>query len=177
MNEVKKKPTIDAKNALSRLQQLCSKQEKCTWDVYKKLNEWQVSQEDSEVILNSLYRDNFVDDDRYLISFIREKVQQNKWGQKKIAYSLFVKLFDSGAIEKAFADFEKEFDVKGLVREELLKKLKILKYKDAWDLRVKLQNFAASRGYENNLAAELIQELITNEQISKPANFRTAAGE
>ncbi len=72
----REKVSID--KALTRLQNLCARQEKCVWDIMQKLKLWGINNEEAQKIVSMLVDEGFVDDRRYAQMFVREKSQLNK---------------------------------------------------------------------------------------------------
>ena len=76
-----KKP-ISEKEALLRLQYLCSKSEKCSQDIMDKLRQWNY-QGDFEAIVSNLEHEKFVDNIRFTVAYARDKFRFSAWGKNK----------------------------------------------------------------------------------------------
>lgn len=141
--------------ALNRAASICSKSEKCIQDIRKKLEGWDISEEDTEEIIQKLIEDKFIDESRYVRFFVHDKFHFNRWGRIKIAYELRMRGITDSQIQTAFEQLKETEYTEALTK--LLKDKKPgIKAKDAWDLRSKLLRFARSRGFETELALKII---------------------
>jgi len=141
------KKVFDIQKGLERAQALCSRQEKCISDIRTKLYSWGATKEQIEVIIKSLINDNFLNQKRFSKLFASEKARFNKWGPRKIEQALMMKGFGKDEIAEALAEIQDYFDDDTLA--QLLKnKMRSIKAKDEYDLKIKLIRFGISRGYE-----------------------------
>lgn len=145
------------KEALSKIQAICSKQEKCSFDVLKKLQEWEISEDISQKIIKSLILDKFVDDERYSKAFVKDKFRFNKWGKIKISMQLRLKKIDTEIISMAIQEID-DNEYKSFVESELKKKRKSIKDTDPYAVKNKLFRFGQSKGIE----ADDIMKVIGN---------------
>ncbi|MDD3566986.1 MAG: regulatory protein RecX [Bacteroidales bacterium] len=150
---------MDAKKALDRAQWLCSQSEKCTFDIKKKLLQWDVDEMEGEKIINALLEDEFIDESRYAISFAREKARFNKWGPKKIEMALRAKRIADEHIAIALAE-SAEHSNDDMLRELLTSKAKTIKAKDSYDLKTKLIRFGMSRGFEYGRVLGIVEKIV-----------------
>ncbi len=146
---------------LKRMQIICSKQEKCTNDIRKKLAEFKLTAEETDSILNALVRDNFVNDERYSLSFVHDKLRFNKWGRIKLVYELRSKGINSEQITKALDSIDNS-GYRSILKSELMKKLKKSRSSGRIELKSKLVRFAQSKGFENELIFNVINEILGN---------------
>jgi regulatory protein len=146
---------ITYKEALDRLMYLCSRAEKSSYDIRKKLTEWQLDNEGDKII-DFLSKENYIDESRYTRAFVTDKIRFNKWGIVKVRYFLKSKQINTLEIEKAIGMIDYE-EYKKMVFTELLIKKNILKIKDFYKLKAKLYAFGNQRGYESNLINEFIE--------------------
>ena len=149
---------MQEKEALARLMQLCSRQEKCRYDLRQKLQQWGIENDAADAILSKLEMDNFLNEERYASAYARDKVRFNKWGRLKIRYQLRTKGISSVNIDKALTQFD-EKEYRNLIQNELLSKAKKVKAQNDWERRGKLMKFAQSRGYEPDMVMETIDSL------------------
>jgi regulatory protein len=158
----KKKPIdISAKAALSKVQFICSKQEKCCSDIRKKLQDWNISLDDQDEIIQSLIEDKFIDESRFTNFYVRDKYKFNKWGRIKISYHLKHKQIPEYIINEALNQINSE-EYRENLHDILQSKLRSLKDDDVYQLKTKLYRFAQSRGFESQLSLNLIDDLICN---------------
>lgn len=163
--------TLDTKKALERAQRLCSLQEKCTADILLKLNQWGISHDDALSIINELVESKFIDEHRFALSFARDKANINHWGPKKIEMALRAKRINNDTIQQALEDVEPLTDNKTLGN-LLGKKLKTLKYKNAYDLKTKLLRFGVSRGFNYNNVLSEVDKILNDFDLTKNSDYQ-----
>ena len=138
--------TTSSEAALRKLQQLCSRQEKCEADVMVLLNRWGVEKAKHVEILARLKQDNYISESRYVAAFVKDKIRFEHWGMVKIAYMLHHKGISRKTTEEAFRSIDKT-EYRRMIVHELEKKRKSLKGspRENW---AKLARYGTSRGYE-----------------------------
>jgi regulatory protein len=150
---------ISPEEALSRLQNLCSGHEKCSGDVREKLRQWKISAEESDKILWRLIKDKFIDDQRFVGFFVRDKQNINKWGKEKIRFALKNKGINQELINEALSllpagNYEES------LRELLSKKARELSKYPPYEKKNRLIRFAAQRGFDFDLIFKIIDEFV-----------------
>jgi regulatory protein len=158
------KKTINHAEALDKARKLCAVEERCRYDIRKKLFDWGISSGDTEKIINQLVADKFLDEWRFARMFAGGKFRINKWGKTKISYELLRKNIAKNIIEDALRRIEGE-EYTEVLKKELLKKQKSISAGDDWELKVKLHRFASSKGFEDELIEKVLDDLIA---ISEP---------
>ncbi len=76
------------KKALTSMQNLCSKAEKCKQEIRNKLILQKMNPSDIEWVIKNLEAEKFIDEHRYTSFYVRDKFRFNKWGKIKIRYNL-----------------------------------------------------------------------------------------
>jgi regulatory protein len=137
---------LSPQKALDRAQWLCSQQEKCISDIKIKLQQWGLHPSQGQTIIDSLVKDGFIDENRFALSFAREKARFNKWGPKKIEMALRAKRISDDNIHQALTE-AMQYTSTETLNELITKKAKTIKYKDKYDLKNKLIRFGVSRGF------------------------------
>lgn len=153
------KKTITHAEALDKARKLCAAEEKCRFDIRKKLFDWGVSSGDTEKIINELVADKFLDEWRFARLFAVGKFHNNKWGKIKISYELLRKNIAKNTIEDALRRIDDE-EYAEVLRKELLKKQKSIPTDDNQELKEKLHRFASSKGYEYDIIEKVLDDLI-----------------
>jgi len=158
-SEDKKAKEISYSSALSKMQFICSRQEKCCSDIRKKLESWSLSYDDQDNIIQSLKDDKFIDEKRYTGFYVRDKYKFNKWGRIKISHHLKQKQIPEYIIMEAFDTISEELYEENLA-EILSSKMRSTREEDPFKLKAKLYRFAQSRGFESNLILRNIEKLL-----------------
>ncbi len=139
---------MDKKQALSKAMSLCARQEYCESDIRGKLKTWGIEKADSDHIIQELIRQKFIDDFRYTVAFIQDKIRLNQWGRIKIRYMLSAKKIPGQIIDQVFDAIDMDLYTETL-RDLLQKKEKsLLRESDPRVRREKLIRFALGHGFE-----------------------------
>lgn len=145
--------------ALNLLMNRCAKSETCTSDARKALYRWQVPVESHQTILDQLTAQKFIDDSRYAAAYVREKATLSRWGSYKIRAALRAKQIDEETVNEALAQLE-EHDMMGKLEEQLRRKLRTVKAKNAYDLKNKLLRYGVGLGFDFSDVSDQIEQLI-----------------
>lgn len=138
--------TDELKKGLGKAMKLCSGRELCAYDIRSRLKRWRVAEEYFEKIIKQLRDENFINDERFVRSFIKDKFHINGWGKEKIRYELSAKGLDEVLVNSCLSDInEKEY--LALLESILLQKKGSIKANSAYELKGKLIRFAQSRGF------------------------------
>lgn len=95
---------MTATEILSKLERYCAYQDRCTHEVLTKIRSFQVEETEANQLIQLLKNDGFIDDERYVQSFIRGKVGIKQWGKQKIRTSLMQKGINKELIDKYIED-------------------------------------------------------------------------
>lgn len=147
--EQSQKETISESKALNKMANLCARREYCVFDIEAKLQRYNLERETIEKIIAHLQKDKFIDELRFTHSFIKDKIQFNKWGKTKIKYALRQKRVPESIITDAFSDFTDE-KLNRSLQSLLQAKWKTIKADSDFEKRNKLIRFGLGRGFEMN---------------------------
>lgn len=89
------------------MERFCAWQERCENDVRRKLASFSLSDSQEDTIVKMLKKNRFVDDERFVESFVRSKVKAS-WGRQKIVAALRAKRIPSALIEQYCAQIPAE---------------------------------------------------------------------
>lgn len=147
--------------ALNTMAAICSKKEYCSQDVRKKLQKWEVPENEITRILDFLYKNKFVDDSRFAAFYARDKFRFNKWGPQKINQMLRQKGIAHPVIANALAALSPDaHDETCMVL--LRGKLKTLKPDTPIRTKAKLIRFAAGRGFDFDTINRCLAHITPN---------------
>ena len=151
-----------ATQALHTLMRLCSRAEKSSGDAMRLMQRWGVAEHERQGVLNTLMQQRYIDDARYAEAYTREKSNLSGWGAKKISLHLRQKGIDSKTISIALASLDSDRQQE-MLEAKLLRKLRITKASNNYELRGKLLRYAISLGYEYESAKDIIDKITTEE--------------
>lgn len=147
------------KEALNQAMKLCSKKEYSSGEMKKKFLEWELTEEVAQKVLSSLRDENFIDDIRFAQAFVNDKLKFSKWGKIKISYMLRQKGVSDLIVSEALKKIDQEGYEKILIN-ELQKKIRSIKAANNYELKGNLIQFAASRGFEYEVASKIVNKII-----------------
>jgi regulatory protein len=145
------------KIALEKAMALCSRREFCCDEIRSKLSLWGVENDDSEKIIGTLIRENFINESRYAVAFVRDKFKYNKWGKAKIKAHLSSKKLPPDIINTALDSIDNEQYIK-LLRGLIESHGKTVKARNQYDLKAKLLRYGLSKGFESNLLYDMLND-------------------
>ena len=145
------------KEATERIQSYCAIQDRCQWEVEKKMKEWGISDEIIENILTDLILDKFVNEERFSESFCRGKFRIKRWGKVKIKNELKIKKISNNCIDKGLLQIEKKEYMK-VLKDLYLKKRDSLKDTNQFIRKGKIAKHLQQKGFESKLIWELINK-------------------
>jgi len=79
----------------------CATAERCEQEVRLKLKQWNCDTKNADEIVDFLYTDGFLNDERYCRAFVHDKLLYQGWGRIKMEYMLKAKHLPSPAIRAA----------------------------------------------------------------------------
>jgi regulatory protein len=136
----------------------CSISEHCVSEVETKLDAWCVSCDDKSTIIKRLIAEDFINEKRFCIFFVKDKFRFNKWGKIKISFALKGKGIDNALISEALNTID-DGEYEELLASILKTKLVGLKYEFEYEKQGKLFRFAQSRGFENNVIEKALRSI------------------
>jgi regulatory protein len=148
--------SVDA--ALSRAQRLCAGKEVSSRDMEHKLHDWGIADADIQKLLARLRKDGFIDDHRYALAAVRDKYRLNKWGMYKIRQFLRMKGISDEVLEVALKEINID-EYRQVIEREIVSKNKNLKVSGPYDRKAKLLRYAQSKGFEIDIALEIIDRI------------------
>lgn len=143
---------------LQKLERFCSYQDRCTFDVRRKMAEWHVPENLREKLLKQLTSEGFADDRRFASSFVRGKFHTNKWGRIRIAGELRMRGLPETVIAEALQEIPEEEYLKTL-RQLMIRKSREINPEKIMHKREKILNFVVGKGFETDLVLRIIQEI------------------
>lgn len=157
------KPFVELtpKEAFLKLAAFCAYQERCYKEIYQKLEEWKIDENEHYAIVTLLEEENFLDEKRFAESYTRGKFNYKKWGKQKIRYGLLQKDISEKMIQEAFLSEIEEKEYFATLVELLEKKWTELveKEDDNFKRKQKATQYALQKGYETELIREILEDI------------------
>ncbi len=154
-------PSYSFEQALVKMEAWCAYQDRCLFEVQNKLQSWNIDFSVQEKIIEKLILNRFLDEKRFVESFISGKVRIKRWGRIKIKYHLFQKQIDKKLIEQGLKTIDQEIYWDNLVTLATRKSSEIKSTEDLWKAKQKVMIYLASKGYEQDLIYEVVKTIHT----------------
>ncbi|WP_432708034.1 regulatory protein RecX [Pedobacter sp.] len=151
----KKPPVYDKKTALAKAEHYCAYQERAQQEVRNKLYDWGLHYAEVEEVISELIVTNFLNEERFAKAYVSGKFNINKWGKIKIRQGLKFKKVPEKMIIRALNGLDYDDYLKAIA-DAAEKKLRTITEKDPYKKKHKLISHLLSRGFENNLILEVL---------------------
>lgn len=154
-----KRKTYTALQAKAKIEDWCAYQERCQQEVRDKLFNYGLKSHEVENLISQLISDNFINEERFAVAYSGGKFRIKKWGRIKIKMGLKAKRLSDYCIRKGLAEInDKEYRL--TLQKLLEKKGRTLSEKNPIRRKYKLLRYAASKGYEQELVMEALNEAL-----------------
>ena len=157
MEKEKSKPVYDKRSALVKAESYCAYQERAQQEVRDKLYDWGLHHDDVEQVITELIVTNFLNEERFAMSYVSGKFNIKKWGKIKIKQGLKLKRVPEKMIIKALnsIDYDKYLQTILAAAE---KKSAVLIENDKYKRKYKLTTYLMGKGFESNLISEVLKD-------------------
>ena len=125
----------------------CAYQERCTQEVEHKLHTLGCPPRQISAYLHCLREEDFLKESRYAELFVRGKVNNNKWGPRKIEVVLKAKKVDPTLIRHELEKFDAEWPELKAYWSARMTKAWVHKSYDDFTLKGKLRAFLRQKGF------------------------------
>lgn len=153
------RPTYTLEEATRKLEGYCAYQERCHKEVVQKLRDMRMIPDAIDQIVVHLIDHNFLNEERFAMSYTRGKFNIKKWGRNRIIQELKQREISKYNIKKAVAQLD---NPNYLITLDALAKKRLdgIKETNIQKRRKKLADYLLYRGWESHLVYEKITELI-----------------
>jgi regulatory protein len=105
--------------------------------------------------MERLVSERFVDDERFCRAFVRDKLEYNHWGRRKIEQALWLKHIDEGIAREALDAIDDDAYV-AILRPMLKQKRRSTTARSSYELNMKLMKWAMGRGFTMNIIRQCL---------------------
>ena len=147
----KYKPNESGKNswsqeeAFEKLTTFCAYQDRCPWEIRRKLYDKGISDEPAKRLIEELIEEEFVNEERYARAFARGKFRLKKWGRNRIRMEI---------------DPEEYYDT---LLTQAEKKWENTHESDTYKKKFKVTQYLMNKGFEMDLIKDAIEGLISDQ--------------
>ena len=133
--------------AYLQLAAMCAQAEHCEQEMRDKIKRWGVEPDAQDRVVARLVKERYIDNERYVRAFVKDKIRYNKWGRRKVMQALWMKRIDDDIQHRVLDEIDDKEYIDVLI--PLLKqKRKTIKAKSDYELNQKLARFALGRGFD-----------------------------
>lgn len=144
--------------AKGKLETYCAYQERCAWEVKRKLFEKGIQGQQAENLVEELYKEGFLNDERFARSFARGKFRLKKWGRIRITRELKLREISPDHIQAGLSEIDPEEYYDTLLT-QTEKKWEKTKEKDPYRKRYLIIQYLVSKGFEQDLIKEALESI------------------
>ncbi|WP_422090169.1 regulatory protein RecX [Tenacibaculum ovolyticum] len=141
-----------------KIEHYCAYQDRCHKEVENKIKEYNLIPQAREIILLSLMKDNFLNEERFSKSFARGKFRIKKWGKQRIVRELKFRNISAYNIKIALKEINEQEYIATLY-ELVAKKDKLVREENVFKRKKKIADYLLYRGFESNLVYEAINAI------------------
>jgi regulatory protein len=154
------KKRLTKEQALEKIKNYCSYQERCHSEVKDKLYSYGLYKKEVEELIASIIENNYLNEERFARLYAGGKFRMKQWGRKKIQYGLQQKGISSSNIKLGLKDIDEEQYL------STLKKLAQSKWNNLAGeqylaRQAKTNACLLQKGYEATLVNKVIRELCS----------------
>ncbi len=141
-----------------KMEYYCAYQDRCHYDVEKKLKEFFLIPEARDEILLSLMSDKFLNEERFAKSYVRGKFRMKSWGRRKIVQELKKRNISEYLINIGLKEIDQD-EYYSTIEKLLLKKKDTIKTEKSYELRNKLISFMMNKGFEYEEISDVLEDV------------------
>ena len=145
--------------ALSRLQRYCTYQNRCHIEVERKLTEMRMIPQAKEQIIMSLIEDDYLNEERFALAFVKGKFRIKKWGRIRLKAELKKRKISKYLIKSALEQIS-EKDYLFTFEELANRKANSIKADSILLKKKKLADYLIYRGWESSLVNNKVNQLF-----------------
>jgi regulatory protein len=153
----KKQKVYTQHQALVKAEAWCAYQERSQQEVRDKIYSWGLHSNEVENVIAELISKNFLNEERFAKAYAGGKFRIKKWGRVKIRLELKRKKVSEYCIKKGLAEIDED-DYRATLKKLADEKGRMTKEKDQRKKNYKVMSYLLSKGYEQELIWEIMEE-------------------
>jgi regulatory protein len=156
----KKKKSFTVDEIKRKLENYCVYQDRCHKEVEQKMWEFHLIPEARELILLSLMKDNFLNEERFAKSYARGKFRIKSWGKQRIVRELKFRDISAYNVKTALKEIEETEYLKTIYRITENRNA-VITESNIYKRKKKLIDFLMRQGFENDLIFKVVGEVVS----------------
>ena len=142
-----------------KLCHFCEYTERCKFDVSKKCYGLKIPKEEVPAYIEQLEKSDFLNETRYVKTFIDSHFTKKKWGAAKIRAALSSKGLKEAQYKQLLTEIDQE-DYYATALKLAEKKTTSIKSKSPQDHKIKLMRFLLSKGFEQGVIQRVMKKMV-----------------
>ena len=143
---------------INKMAKYCAYQDRCINDLNKQYDKYKLAETLRKKITQRMISEGFINEERYVRSYVYGKLRNNYWGKLKITYALKQKEINNNLIQKVI-DEVKESEYTFLISDLIQKKATSVRETDPYIRKNKIARFLIQKGFESDLVWRSINNL------------------
>lgn len=135
----------------------CVYQDRCHYEVEQKMRDFLLIPEAKDEILLYLIQERYLDEERFVRSYIRGKFYMKHWGRYKIQLNLKQKQISEKLISRCWDEID-DNDYKKTIRSFIEKQQDSIKEANTFKKKNKIIKFLISKGFEYEVILDVMHE-------------------
>ena len=156
----KKKKSFTVDQIKRKLENYCVYQDRCHKEVEQKMWEFHLIPEARELILLSLMKDNFLNEERFAKSYARGKFRIKSWGKPRIVRELKFRDISAYNIKTALKEIDEQAYISTIYR-ITENRNEVISEPNEYKRRQKLIDFLMRKGFENDLIFKTVKDVLS----------------
>ena len=156
---MRKKKSLTVDEIKRKLELYCVYQDRCHKEVEQKMREYQLIPEARELILLSLMKENFLNEERFSKSYARGKFRIKSWGKQRIVRELKFRDISDYNIKTALKEIEEAAYLETIYRITENRNA-VISEPNLSKRKKKLIDFLMRKGFENELIYKVVKEVV-----------------
>ncbi len=145
--------------ALLKLEAFCAYQERCKQELSKKMDQWGLTHDLQQELLQELEESGFLNEKRFAETYTSGKIKIKRWGRNKIIQELKQKGISDEYIHSALEEIDEEIYLSNI--DTLVdRKYNAIAKGNEYEKRMKTLRYMYGKGYEAELVNVAIDKLI-----------------
>ncbi|HSF52340.1 MAG TPA: regulatory protein RecX [Algoriphagus sp.] len=144
--------------AKGKLETYCAYQERCQWEIRRKLYEKGIKGDQAEELISEMITADFLNEERFARSYARGKFRIKHWGKARITRELKIRGISPRCIQLGLSEIDPEEYYDSLLTLAEKKWGKIFE-KDPFKKNYKVIQYLMAKGFEQDLVQEAISSL------------------
>lgn len=143
-----------------KIEHYCVYQDRCHKEVEQKMRAYDLIPEAREMILLSLIKDNFLNEERFAKSFARGKFRIKNWGKQRIVRELKMREISSYNIKTALKEIDEKEYLKTIYN-ITERRNNVISESNFYKRKKKLIGFLQRKGFETDLIFKVVDEVLS----------------